>query len=296
VNIAEGSEAFSDPVPYSLPAGANLAVDLYLPDQTGVPTWHFDAQQDSYVSSAGDYAGVTSLPVESTVASWDLLADVELLKPEMEGVIAFGDSITDGTGSSVGTNHRYPDYLAADLASQPTTRDLAVVNAGIGGGRLLNDLIGPSGLSRFERDVLSKPSASYVLVDIGANDIGLPGAEGDPSQAVTAQQIIQGYQQLITQAHAGGLAIYAGTITPFGGSVYNTAADEQEREAVNTWLRSTAGQPGGFDKVVDFDAVVRDPGNPDVLLPAYDSGDHIHLDDAGYATMAGAAAALFTGN
>jgi lysophospholipase L1-like esterase len=292
VTIPQGGEVVSDPVPYTLAAGRDLAVDLYLPLSTGVPTGHLEARQTSYISTAGDHVGSTSLPVGSTMTSWDFLTDVEVLKPLTRGLITFGDSLTDGTGSTLDADHRYPDYLATALAAQPATRDISVVDAGIGGGRLLHNRIGPNALDRFDRDVLSKPSPSYVLVQIGINDIGVADLL-DPTENVTADQIIQGYQQLITRAHARGLAIYCGTLLPIEGSIYNSPAHEQKREDVNNWLRSTAGKPGGFDKVGDFDAVIRDPADSARILSAYDSGDHLHLNDTGYATMANAAAALF---
>jgi lysophospholipase L1-like esterase len=293
VTIPAGGEVTSDPVPFTVTAGKNVAVDIYLPQSTGIPTGHLDAQQTSYVSTAGDHDGAASLPVSSSITSWFFLTDIQTLNTGETGVVTFGDSITDGTNSTVDANHRWPDYLATDLAAQPATSRLAAIDEGIAGGRLLYDVIGPSGLSRFNRDVLSKPSVHYVIVLIGINDIGLPGLI-DPSEAVTSTQIIQGYQQLISQAHAHGLAIYGGTLTPIGGSIYDNPANEQERQAVNAWLRSTAGMPGGFDKIVDFDALLRDPSDPSRLLPAFDSGDHLHPNDSGYAAMATAAAGLFS--
>jgi lysophospholipase L1-like esterase len=182
--------------------------------------------------------------------------------------------------------------LATEFAAKSATSKLVVTDEGISGGRLLYDVIGPSGLSRFNRDVLSKPAVHYVIVLIGVNDIGLPWLI-NPLQITSSTQIIQGYQQLISQAHAAGLVIYGGTITPLAGSIYDNLTDDQERQEVNTWVRSTAGQSGGFDKVVDFDSVLRDPSDPSRLLPAYDSGDHLHPNDSGYAAMATAAASLF---
>ncbi len=291
VTIPVGREVTSDPVPFPV-TGNNVAVDIYLPQSTGIPTGHLDAQQTSYVSTAGDHDGAAALPVGSSIPSWFFLTDIQTLNAGETGVVAFGDSITDGANSTVDANHRWPDYLATDLAAQPATSRLAVIDEGIGGGRLLYDVIGPSGLSRFNRDVLSKPSAHYVIVLIGINDIGLPPLV-DPSETVSSAQIIQGYQQLVSQAHAHGLGIYGGTLSPVGGSVYDNPANEQERQAVNAWLRSTAGKSGGFDKLVDFDALLCDPADPSRLLSAFDSGDHIHPNDNGYAAMATAATYLF---
>jgi lysophospholipase L1-like esterase len=293
VTIPAGGETTSDPIPFTVTAGHNVAVDIYLPQSTGVPTGHLDAQQTSYVSTAGDHDGEAALPVASSIPSWFFLTDIQTVSVGGTGVVAFGDSITDGTNSTVDANHRWPDYLATDLASQHKSSRLAVIDEGIGGGRLIYDVIGPSGLSRFDRDVLAKPSVHYVIVLIGINDIGVASLL-DPSQAVTSAQIIQGYQQLISDAHAHGLAIYGGTLSPVGGSIYDNPTNEQERQQVNAWLRSTAGASGGFDKLVDFDTVLRDPSDPSRLLPAFDSGDHIHPDDSGYAAAATAAAQLFS--
>jgi len=292
VTIPPGGEVVSDPVPFSVVAGRNVAVDLYLPQPTGIPTGHLDARQTSYVSTDGDHAGAASFPVGSTIPSWFFLTDLQTVNLGETGVVAFGDSITEGTNSTVGANRRWPDDLQNDLAAQQATSRLAVINEGIGGGRLLTDRIGPSGLSRFDRDVLAKPSVHYVIVLIGINDIGLP-ALISPSENVTSGQIIQGYRQLITAAHAHGLAIDGATLTPIGGSIYDSPTNEQKRQDVNAWLRSTAGKPGGFDKLVDFDALLRDPTDPSRLQPALDSGDHLHPGDSGYAAMATAAARLF---
>ncbi|MBG0855787.1 SGNH/GDSL hydrolase family protein [Streptomyces spinoverrucosus] len=292
VTVAAGAQIVSDPVQFSLPAGQNVAVDLFLPQSTGVPTGHLEARQTSYVSTAGDHAGKPSLPVGRTTASWFFLSGIDVLDATRQGVVTFGDSLTDGTGSTVDANHRYPDYLAKELAGQSATKTLAVVNSGIGGGRLLHDRIGPRAVDRFDRDVLSKASAKYVLVHVGINDIGVADFL-DPRENVTSQQIIAGYQSLIERAHARGIKAYGGTLTPVGGHIYDNPTAQKKRDEVNEWLRSTAGKSGGFDKVVDFDAVIRDPSNPSRILPAYDSGDHIHLNDAGYAAMADAAEDLF---
>jgi lysophospholipase L1-like esterase len=291
VTIPAGAERLSDPAGVGVAAERDLAVDLYVPQSTGAPTWHNLAQQTSYISTTGDHAGRAQLPVGSPTTSWYFLTDVQVVNPLADGVVAFGDSITDGYGSTTDANHRWPDYLAAALA--PKRSRLAVVNEGIGGNRLLHDVIGPSALSRFDRDVLSKPSAKYVVTLISVNDIGLPDGLGKPEENVSAQQIIQGFQQLIARGHARGLKMYGATVTPVGGSFYDTPVNEQKRDAVNAWMLATAGKSGGFDKVADFDAAVRDPADPDRVLPAYDSGDHLHPGDAGYQVMGTAAAHLF---
>ncbi|MFE4667520.1 SGNH/GDSL hydrolase family protein [Streptomyces sp. NPDC056716] len=292
VTLAPGAEITSDPVPLALTAERDMAVDLFLPQPTGVPTQHLEAAQTSYVSTSGNHTGSASLPVGRTVSSWYFLTDVEVMSPAKSGLVTFGDSITDGTGSTPDANRRYPDRLATGLAARPSTSHLAVTNAGIGGGRLLHDRIGPRALDRFDRDVLSKPATRYVLVQIGINDIALPNLL-DPGEHVTADEIIAGYQQLIDRAHQRGVTVYGATLLPVGGSFYDIPLNQQKRDDVNRWLRSSAGKPGGFDKVADFDAALRDPADPSRLLPAYDSGDHIHPSDSGHAAMASVAESLF---
>lgn len=288
VTVPAGRELLSDPVPYRLATGRDLAVDLYLPGKLVGTTRHADARTTSYVSTSGDHAGAAALPVGKTIASWYFLTAVEAVAPLSTGIVAFGDSITDGTGSTSDANRRWPDYLDGALSER-----YAVADEGISGNRLLHDLVGPSAVSRFDRDVLSKPSVRYVVILEGINDIGLPGTLDRPSENVTVAQIIGAYQQLIARANARGVKIYAGTLTPVAGSAYYTPVNEQKRDAVNAWLRSTVGKPGGFAKIVDFDALTRDPADPDRILPAYDSGDHLHPGDAGYAVMGQAAARLF---
>jgi lysophospholipase L1-like esterase len=285
VTIPTGAELLSDPAGFGLAAERDVSVDLYVPRPTGAPTVHVQAQQTSYISTAGDHAGQPTLPVGGTTPSWYFLTDLQVVNPLADGVIALGDSITDGYGSTENANRRWPDYLAGALAARHISR-LAVVNEGIGGNRLLHDIIGPSAVSRFDRDVLSKPSAKYVVTLISVNDIGLPDGFGKPEENVSAQQIIQGFQQLIARAHVRGLKMYGATVTPLGGSFYDTPLNEQKRDDINAWILATAGKPGGFDKVVDFDAAVRDPADPDRVRPAYDSGDHLHPSPAGYAAMA----------
>jgi lysophospholipase L1-like esterase len=290
VTIPTGADLVSDPAGFGLTAGRDVAVDLYLPRSTGAPTWHAQAQQTSYLSTAGDHTGAATLPVGSTATSWYFLTDIQVVNPLADGVVAFGDSITDGYGGAIDANHRWPDFLATALAARHSR--LAVINEGIGGNRILHDIIGPSAISRFDRDVLSKPSAKYVVMLIGVNDIGWP-AFGNPAENVTAEQIIHGYQQLITRAHARGLKMYGCTVTPLGGSFYDSPVNDQKREDLNAWLRTTAGKPGGFDKVADFDAAIRDPADPDRVLPAYASDDKLHPNDNGYQAMGIAAGALF---
>jgi lysophospholipase L1-like esterase len=264
-------------------------VSLYLPDTTGPATWHEIGNQTAYVSQAGDFTGATAFPTQATTEARYWLSGVDVMAPRRAfSVVAFGDSITDGWGSTLDANHRWPDYFSERLNGGPGPffGRVGVLNQGISGNRLLNDFMGPSALTRFDRDVLAQPGAEHVIIMVGINDIGFPGAFGLP-ESVTADEIIDGLSQLISRARAHGLRVYGGTLTPFEGTTfpgYYTPEGEAKRQAVNHWIRT--GAP--FDAVFDFDAVLRDPDQPTQLLPAFDSGDHLHPSDAGYEAMADA--------
>jgi lysophospholipase L1-like esterase len=229
------------------------------------------------------------MPVEATAQAWVFLTGIDVTVAEPTGVVvALGDSITDGAISTPDTNQRWPDLLAERLlddANQPPT---AVLNAGIGGNRVLNDppegfeFAGPNALARFDRDVLAQPGVTHLIVFEGVNDIGLPALTGDPAQFVSADELIAGLRQLAERAHEHGIVAFGATITPFEGSMVFSEEGEAIREAINDWIRTA----GAFDAVFDFDEVVRDPGQPTRLLPAFDSGDLLHPNDAGFRAMA----------
>lgn len=313
ITIPPGAPVLSDPVALDVPAGADLAVSLHLPGEARASTIHSSAFQINYVSAPGDFTGAASLPTQRTLASWPFLTAVDVLPPVADGVIvALGDSITDGSITTEGANRRWPDLLALRLRAAQTapgpaakarrgraaataapTLRLGVVNRGIGGNRLLRDpgtwpLFGRAALERFDRDVLATAGAKYVVLLVGINDIGHPGSGSAPeSEAVTAKDLIAGYRQLIARAHARGIAMFGATLTPFEGTVfpkYYSAEKEQVRQEVNAWIRSSKE----FDAVIDFDRVLRDPAHPARVLPAYDSGDHLHPNDAGMQAMADA--------
>jgi lysophospholipase L1-like esterase len=273
--IPAGSVLISDPVSLTVPDFARLAIDLYLPRgsaaQASPVTIHPDALHGSYLSLPGDHTGVPDLPVMTTTKAWFLLARVEVAASAPVGVVvAFGDSITDGT--------RWPRDLARRLAARGLR--LAVLNQGISGNQLLDDGAGPSALARFDRDVLVQSGATHVIVLEGINDIGI--GFDDPWPGV--EDLILGHRQLIERAHGRGLKIYGATLTPFEGSLYWTAEGEAKRRALNEWIRTGKA----YDGVIDFDAAVRDPNAPTKLQSRYDSGDHLHLNDAGYQAMANA--------
>ncbi len=289
VVVPPGGELDSDTVSIDVAAGMPYVISTYMGPQQRLTVWHRVSNQVNYVSIPGDHAAdpaPSAYRTKFTQYAWvtGLIVDA----PSAAAVAAIGDSITDGMRSSLNRNQRWPDALARRLAENGD-RSTAVLNLGISGNRLLSDsaCYGDALVRRFDRDVLAHPGVKAVVLLIGINDIDFPamppraGLDCDfPHTPVTAQSLIAGYQQVIGSAHRRGVRIFGGTLTP--------ASLPREREAirvaVNTWIRTS----GAFDGVVDFDAALRDPAQPDRLLPRYDSGDHIHPSDAGYAAMAAA--------
>jgi lysophospholipase L1-like esterase len=290
VVIPPGSAVYSDPVRLAVLPLEKLAVSVYVPDETGPATQHVDAQQINY-QAAGDHAAATRAVAFGTQnRSWYFVAAVDVLSPPrvLGSVIALGDSITDGVHSPTNANARWPNDLARrlDALEGPT---LGVVDEGIGGNRVLNDspCCGVDAIERFRADVADQPGARDVILLEGVNDIGFAQHTTpltEPNVAVSASQIIAGYKAIISQAHAAGLKIFGATLTPFKGARYWTPAGEAEREAVNDWILTS----GAFDGVIDFARAVADPSEPETLNPAYNSGDNLHPNAAGYQAMAGA--------
>jgi lysophospholipase L1-like esterase len=291
VTVARAHETVSDPIDLALPALARLAVTLHVPEGTGASTTHGVGHQTAYFLP-GDATAVPVFPAGDADASRYFLTGVEVeAGPDAATVVVLGDSITDGVGSTQDRDVRWPDALAARLQANPTTRSIAVVNAGIAGNRLLNDgkppFIGPSSLSRFDRDVLNTPGLRWIILLQGSNDVSAADMLTTREDQVSAAQIIDGMKALIARAHARGVRIYGGTMLPREGvrkPFANTGAGREKRRALNAWIRTA----GAFDGVIDFDRAVRDPTRPDRLHPAFDSGDHLHPNDAGYAAMAAA--------
>jgi lysophospholipase L1-like esterase len=286
--IAPGAVLLSDPLELDVAALDTLAVSLYLPQPTPPATFHWDARQTAYVG-AGDQSAATILKADSTLQARVFVRDIVVdAEAGTRTVVAFGDSITDGNASTPDADHRWPDFLAARLAAD----NIAVLNAGISGARLLHDRMGVNALARFDRDVLAQPGLTTVIVLMGINDIAWPGHVFAPDEAApTADALIAAYRQLIARAQLRGVRIVGATLTPFEGALQDTplagyyrADREPIRQAVNRWIRDS----GEFDAVVDFDALLRDPRHPARMLPAYDSGDHLHPGDAGYRAMADA--------
>ncbi len=284
--IPPGALVVSDPVIMATPAFANVAVSIYLPlQQISKISFHGDAAQDNYIQTGNEVSSPT-LSQPATIDSWYFLKgiDVEAVASHVGAVVVFGDSITDGAWATENANHRWPDYLAVRLHDDPATVGLSVLNEGIGGNCVLIHCVGPNALSRFDRDVLSQPGVKYVIVLESINDIGALHNPNQPGYQLTAEDIEQGLGQLVARAHEHGIRIFGATLTPYKGAGYFTDKGEQIREAVNQWIRTS----GAFDGVIDFDKAMRDPAAPLTLLSAYDSSDHLHPKDAGYAAMANA--------
>jgi lysophospholipase L1-like esterase len=280
--IPTGASMVSDAVDLAVPALGDLVVSVYLPEDSGPPTQHSTGLHTTYISGAGDFTSQTGFAAERTTNSWYFLSGVHVLAPANSGlIVAFGDSITDGATSTNNTNADWPSQLAKRL--QDAGANVAVVNQGISGNRVLGDGAGVSVLARFERDVLSQPGITHLLFVEAINDIG--GAARPGGTPVTAEQIIAIYKQMIERAHMRGIKVIGGTLTPYDGAGYFSEPGELVRSAVNDWIRTT----GMLDGVVDFDAATRDPNNPRRFRTDYTIRDFLHPNDAGYKAMADAA-------
>jgi lysophospholipase L1-like esterase len=307
VAVAPRSIAVSDPVEIEVPPLSDLAVSLFFRDTVMATTSHSLAKQTNYVSpEEGDSTAEAKFTVARTMFSWPFLTGVDVAAPAAAfSIVAFGSSLTDGDGTTRDANKRYPDVLAERL-QKCARRDapIGVLNEGIIGNRLLRDansprqkggpfgpvfedlsgVIGESGLARFDRDVLQQPGVRYVILGLGINDILFPGTFTPASDAVSAKDVIAGDRELIRRAHKQGVRAIIGTLPPCEGAVFAgptihfcTPENDRVREEVNAWIRTT----GEFDGMIDFDAAVRDPNHPSRILPEYDSGDHLHPNDAG---------------
>jgi lysophospholipase L1-like esterase len=283
VTIPPGALSVSDAVNLPVPALSDLAVSIFLSANAGPATTH-NLRGISYVAAGDATASESPGPYAEVLPVWFFLTGVEVSASKQivdQAVVAFGDSITDGDGSTPESNSRWPDVLARRLISHHLR--ISMLNEGIAGNCILHDFIGPNALARFDRDVLGQTEVRFVIVLEGINDIGTSSTLGD----LTADEIIAGLQQLVRRAHARDLKIFGATLTPFEGTTipgYFSLQGEMKREAINKFIRSS----GTFDDVIDFDKVIRDPGHPTQLLPAYDSGDHLHPNDAGYEAMGSA--------
>ncbi|MET3827687.1 lysophospholipase L1-like esterase [Sphingomonas sp. PvP055] len=290
VLIPAGASYWSDPVAIQVPALSSVTISLHLPAAPTGQTSHPGSRATSYLVP-GNHVADPTLPGAQAVEHWFQIAGVAVAAPSpaARSIVTLGDSITDGHGATTDGNDRWPDLLANRLHANPATATVGVLNHGIGGNRVLSDGLGPNMLARFDRDVLAQPGVRYLIVLEGINDLGTLTREAPVSAAAHAAlvaRMIGAYRQVIARAHAAGIKVYGATILPDGGSGYYhpDAQNEADRAAVNAWIRA----PGHFDAVIDFDALMRDPGAPTRLRKAYDSGDGLHPSPVGYRAMAGA--------
>ena len=283
VNIPPGAELFSDPIAFAVQPLSDLVISFYLPSQVmRAETYHSFGDQDNFIAN-GDVSNAPDLPDATKISSWFFLDGIDVQAVDgSQAIVALGDSITDGALSTHNANLRWPDILAARLNADPNLKNISVLNEGIGGNRVLNEVVGPSALSRVDRDVLSQSGVRSVIVLESINDIGRLAHLATPYDDITAAQLEMALKQIADDAHEHGIKAIGATLTPYGGAGYYSDKGEQIREAVNDWIRSS----GVFDGVVDFDKVTQDPANPTHFNPAYDSGDHLHPKDAGYKAMA----------
>ena len=285
-SVPAGSERWSDPVALGLPANASVAVSVYVSGATPVTTYHALGRQTTYVAN-GNQLGAATVSAASTQQSYYWINGIDVYSRQNANVlVAFGDSITDGFNSTVDASKRYPNVLARRFASEATARPVSVVNAGISGNRVLTDTAGPKGIGRFERDVLGQSGVTHAIIMLGINDLGYCGRFG-VAQCVSAEQVTAGLASMVAKAKERGVKVHLATLTPFKGAAfpgyYNDEA-ERKRQVVNAWIRGNAG----VDGIVDFDLALQDPADPQRLRPAWDSGDHLHPNDAGYEAMANA--------
>lgn len=288
VTIPAGADYWSDAFAMAAPAGADLAISLHLPDAPAQQTGHPGSRATTYYVH-GDQTAAPELPGAKTIDHWYLIGGLETVSAKGSAVVVVGDSITDGSQTKPNTNKRWTDGLQLRLRADPALREMAVLNAGLGGNRLLQDGLGPNAVARFDRDVLSPPGVTHMIILEGINDLGTLTRDAPVSAAEHAslvERMIGALRQMVARAHAHGIKAIGATILPDGASNYYhpDAANEADRLAVNTWIRA----PGNFDGVIDFDLMMRDPDQPTKMRADYDSGDGLHPSPVGYQAMADA--------
>ena len=275
VNIPYGVLIISDPVDFEVKASSDIVVNMHIQKAPKKTSGHRSARGEVVYIQSGNVVNSKELPNAAANKCWYFLSGVDVLSSSSgAAVICLGDSITDGKGSTEGANRRWPDFLARRLQANSSTRDIGVLNQGIGGNCLWTGGLGQTVLQRLDRDVLSQTSAKWVIVLEGINDLG--------GGKTSAEDIIYSFKQIVARSHSCGLKVYGSTILPCGNSFYYNEQLESKRQKINNWIRNS----GKFDAVIDWDAVVRDPHKPENLLPETDCGDHLHLSDMGYQMLA----------
>ncbi|KAL0939095.1 GDSL-like lipase acylhydrolase [Colletotrichum truncatum] len=284
--VPNGAVVFSDPIDLSVEGQSVVSVTIYLANgqTTNSITSHPGSRTTSFLVN-GNHVADQDLGASATRTDhWYLISAIEAWVPKGASAVAIvGDSISDGRGSTTNANNRWPDHLLARLQKESSTHNIAIVNQAAGGNRVLADGLGPNALGRIDRDVIAHTGVRYAIVFIGVNDIGT-GATDASSQQAVGERLVAAYDQIITRLHRFGIAVFGATITPLtgDGQPYSDPEREKTRQRVNEWIRSS----GRFDSVIDFDKIVRDPASPEKLKVEYDTGDHLHLNPAGYEAMA----------
>jgi lysophospholipase L1-like esterase len=278
VTIPAAAEMISDPVDLDVPALGELAISVFIPGESGPASNHSLALHTAYVTS-GNQLAAPQFADAINAQAWYWISAVDVMAPANAGtIVTFGDSITDGATSTPNTDRSWPSVLAGRLAANRATANMAVVNEGISGNRVLGDGAGVSALARFDRDVLSQAGVKYLMIMEGINDIGLGAKAG----TVSADALINAMKQMAAKAHDHGIKVIGVTLTPYVGASYASDEGEAMRTALNTFIRTS----NTFDGFVDFDKVTQDPQNPKQFLKAYNNTDHLHPNDVGYKAMA----------
>ncbi|OHE95748.1 GDSL-like Lipase/Acylhydrolase [Colletotrichum orchidophilum] len=290
--VPNGAVVFSDPINLTVEAQSIVSVTIYLANgqSTNSITGHPGSRTTSFLvrgNHVADHdlvAASNATTTATTTDHWYLISALEGWVPKGASAVAIvGDSISDGRGSTTNVNNRWPDRLLARMQNDSSTQDIAIVNEAAGGNRVLADGLGPNGLGRIDRDVVAQSGIMYAIVFIGVNDIGT-AANTTAAQEAVGDRLIAAYDQIVTRLHRFNIAVFGATITPLtgDGQPYSDPQREKTRQSVNKWIRNS----GRYDAVIDFDAIVRDPAAPEKLKVEYDSGDHLHLNPAGYKAMA----------
>jgi len=280
VTMKPGASVTSDPFRFALKPRTDVTITIYFGDTLPDVTGHPGSRTTSYLLpgnevSAANFSGAVQTD------HWYVISGIDVVAPESAAaIVVLGNSIADGRGSGTNKQNRWPDELARRLQENPGTRYVAVLNEGIGGNCVLRNCLGPSALSRFERDVMNQRGVRWLIILEGINDIGQAG--GADGSAKVAHDLIAAYEQMIDSAHTHGIRVYGATLLPFGGSFYDTPDHESAWKTVNEWIRTG----GHFDAVIDLDVALRDPANPLHLMPAADSGDHLHPSETGHRMIA----------
>jgi lysophospholipase L1-like esterase len=294
VVVPAGAEYTSDPLQYPVAAQSDLAITMHLDSAPEQETGHPGSRATTYLAPglqlSATELSAPSIPSAHTIEHWYFLSGIDVAAPpDTAAVVVLGDSITDGHGTTTNGNDRWTDDLARRLQPSVPGHAIAVLNAGLGGNRILMDGLGPNALARFDRDVLAQNGVRYLIVQEGVNDLGMLTRDTNATEnqhRELVERLIGAYQQMIARAHAHGIRAIGTTIMPFFGNAFYRPGPltEVDRQSLNAWIRA----PGHFDAVVDFDKVLADPSHPDSLRADYDSGDHLHPSVTGYRAMADA--------